>query len=80
MNDPLDLNNVLEVKSIIAKCTTNEKETLKWILKCANNRINDRGLDKEMPFLLEPNLEPLLSDHSSDEEEEIVLIEDSESE
>ena len=78
MSEPLDLMNVLEVKSILTKCDRTEAETFRWIIKCANTRINNKGLDKDTPFRIEPLREPVLSDHSSDEDFEV--IEDSDSE
>ena len=67
MSEPLDLNNVLEVRSILKKCSPTEKDTLKWILKCANKTINDPKI-KKIPFKIEENIEPELSDHSSDDD------------
>ena len=67
MSEPLDLNNVLEVRQILLKCSPNERDTLQWILKCANKTINDPKI-KVIPFKIEENIEPELSDHSSDDD------------
>jgi len=71
--EPLDLNNVIEVKEI-KKLLRNEqqKDVFNHIILLANIRINNKGLDKPELFTLEPNIEPELSDHSSDEEYEVV--------
>ncbi len=71
--EPLDLNNVIEVKEI-KKLLRNEKQqdVFNHIILLANIRINNKGLDKPELFSLEPNIEPELSDHSSDEEYEVI--------
>ena len=67
--EPLDLNNVIEVKEI-KKLLRNEQQqdVFNHIILLANIRINNKGLDKPELFTLEPNIEPELSDHSSDED------------
>lgn len=71
--EPLDLNNVIEVKEI-KKLLRNEQQqdVFNHIILLANIRINNKGLDKPELFTLEPNIEPELSDHSSDEDYEVV--------
>ena len=71
--EPLDLNNVIEVKEI-KKLLRNEQQqdVFNHIILLANIRINNKGLDKPELFTLEPNVEPELSDHSSDEDYEVV--------
>tara|TARA_R110002096_G_scaffold334639_1_gene528351 strand:+ start:215 stop:454 length:240 start_codon:yes stop_codon:yes gene_type:complete len=73
--EKLDLNNVLEIKTMMTKISPKERETLDYIIKLANIRINNKGLDvlqckEEME--MEINIEPELSDHSSDEEYEVL--------
>ena len=71
--EPLDLNNVIEVKEIKKLLRTEQqKDVFNHIILLANIRINNKGLDKPELFTLEPNIEPELSDHSSDEEYEVV--------
>jgi hypothetical protein len=71
--EPLDLNNVIEVKEIKTLLKNkNQREVFNHIIKIANIRINNKGLDRPELFTLEPNIEPDLSDHSSDEEFEVV--------
>ncbi len=67
--EPLDLNNVIEVKQILKKCNENETNVLNYILNVANIHINKKEIQiSKAPFILEPiNLSPKLSDHSSDE-------------
>ena len=71
--EPLDLNNVIVVKEI-KKLLRNEQQqdVFNHIILLANIRINNKGLDKPELFTLEPNIEPELSDHSSDEDYEVV--------
>ncbi len=71
--EPLDLNNVIEVKEIKKSLKNeNQKDVFNYIIKLANIRINNKGLDKPELFTLEPNIEPELSDHSSDDDFEVV--------
>lgn len=72
MSEPLDLNNVVEVKSIRGKITDNERDVLDYIIELANIRINNKGLDKPCPIEIEAQVEPVLSDHSSDEDYDII--------
>ena len=74
MTEQLDLMNVLEVQEIVKKCSPMQKDCLLWIIKCANIRINHKGLDKTTPMPIEQQIEPQLSDHSSDED--FLLLED----
>ncbi len=79
----LDLRNVLEIKSILDKCSENEKIIFNYVLDVANKNINSKGLDKPCPMEVECHIAPELSDHSSDEDEdeiEIEIIENSDSE
>jgi len=64
----LDLNNVIEIKSIRSKITDKERDILDYIIEIANIRINNKGLDKPCPIEIEAQVEPVLSDHSSDED------------
>lgn len=75
--EPLDLNNVLEIKSIRNKINPKETLVLDYIIKLANIRINNKGLDKPCPIEIESNIEPILSDHSSDED--YIVLSDSDS-
>ncbi len=73
--EPLDLNNVVEIKSILNKCSENEQSILQYIIGLANMRINNKGLDQPCPIEIESNIEPILSDHSSDED--YIVLSDS---
>jgi hypothetical protein len=68
----LDLNNVIEIKSIRSKITDKERDILDYIVEIANIRINNKGLDKPCPIEIEAQVEPVLSDHSSDEDYDII--------
>ena len=71
--EPLDLNNVIEVKEIkLLLKNDKQRDVFNHIVFLANIRINNKGLDKPELFTLEPNIEPELSDHSSDEEYEVI--------
>lgn len=76
--EPLDLRNVLEIKSILDKCSDNEKSILDYVINVANKSINARGLDMPCPIEIEVNIAPDLSDHSSDSDIEIIENSDSE--
>ena len=69
---PLDLMNVLEVQEIVKKCSPLQKDCLLWIIKCANTRINHKGLDQDTPMPIERQIDPQLSDHSSDDDFEVL--------
>ena len=65
--EQLDLLNIIEVKEIIKKLNPNEITLLEYIIKCANERINDVGLTPDnLPDEVEVYFSPNLSDHSSD--------------
>lgn len=71
--EPLDLNNVLEVREIKSYLKNDrQRDVFNHIIKLANIRINNKGLDRPELFTIEPYVEPDLSDHSSDEEYEVV--------
>ena len=74
--EQLDLMNVIEVKNIVSRCNDNERHIIMYIIEIANKSINAKGLDKPCPFEIELHIAPTLSDHSSDDED-IVLIENS---
>ena len=69
---PLDLMNVLEVQEIVKKCSPLQKDCLLWIIKCANTRINHKGLAQDTPMPIERQIDPQLSDHSSDDDFEVL--------
>ena len=75
--EALDLSNVIEIESIKNKITKEEKIIFEYIIKLANVRINNKGLDRPCPIEIEKQIEPILSDHSSDEEYQFIV--DSES-
>tara|TARA_R110002012_G_scaffold220323_1_gene391808 strand:+ start:167 stop:397 length:231 start_codon:yes stop_codon:yes gene_type:complete len=70
--EPLDLNNIWEIKTMKNKINPKELEVLDYIIKLANKRINNKGLDAPCPMEVEAHIAPDLSDHSSDEEYEVL--------
>ena len=64
----LDLRNVIEVENIRSKCSLLEREILDYIIEIANVSINNSGLDKPCPIEIEQQVEPDLSDHTSDDD------------
>ena len=70
--EPLNLRNVLEIKSILDKCNETERSILDYVINVANKSINAKGLDKPCPLEVEVNIAPDLSDHSSDDDLEII--------
>lgn len=64
----LDLRNVIEVENIRSRCSVLEREIFDYIIEIANVSINSKGLDKPCPIEIEQQVEPDLSDHTSDED------------
>jgi len=69
--EPLNLINIIEVQEINSILAKNGRQDLikilKYIIACANDRINNEGLlIEELPDEVEEYFTPNLSDHSSD--------------
>tara|TARA_R110000787_G_scaffold10063_6_gene34531 strand:- start:2407 stop:2616 length:210 start_codon:yes stop_codon:yes gene_type:complete len=64
------LENIIEIESIKKKLTKKELEVFDMLIKIADKKINKEiGIVK---IEIEDLIDPILSDHSSDEEYEVL--------
>lgn len=68
--ESLDVKNIIEINQIrkILSGSPNLLKVLDEIIKVANIRLNDEKPNR-VPFPIEKNTEPNLSDHSSDDDD-----------
>jgi len=69
--EKLDIRNVIEINQIKKMLIPHPDLGVLFELVCllCNERLNNEKADKNIEDILEENIEPELSDHSSDEED-----------
>tara|TARA_Y100000593_G_C4099764_1_gene232653 strand:+ start:336 stop:569 length:234 start_codon:yes stop_codon:yes gene_type:complete len=74
--EKLDIRNIIEIEQIKKLLVPHADLGVLFELVCllCNERLNNEKVEKNIQEILEENIEPDLSDHSSDEEDDATPV------